>query len=101
MSPTLLQSRIEVSKIWSTKKGDVGQKANLGRFSKILKFHPIDLKFEQDLQIRSMNSTTYYVCGYHRQKVNIDRISKILNLNPINLKFEEHLHIRSLNSTTY
>ena len=39
-----------------------------GKFYKILKSHPIDLKFEQDLHIRSMNSTTYYFWGYYRLK---------------------------------
>ena len=41
---------------------------NLGAVSKIINFHPIDLKFEQDLHFRWMNSTTYYFWGYHRPK---------------------------------
>ena len=31
---------------------------NIGEVSKILKFHPIDLKFEEDLYFRSMKSTS-------------------------------------------
>ena len=30
------------------------------QISKILNFHPIDLKFEEDLHIRSVNSTNNY-----------------------------------------
>ena len=33
---------------------------NLGGISKTLNFHPIHLKFEEDLHIRSLNSTTNY-----------------------------------------
>jgi len=37
-----------------------GQKVNLGQISKILSFHPIDLIFEEELHIWSLNSTTNY-----------------------------------------
>ena len=36
---------------------------NWGGISKILNFHPIDLKFEEDLHIWSLNSTTNYFWG--------------------------------------
>ena len=31
---------------------------NFGEISKILNFHPIDLKFEEDIYVGSLNSTT-------------------------------------------
>ena len=37
-----------------------GQKVNLGQISKSLSFHPIDLIFEEELHIWSLNSTTNY-----------------------------------------
>ena len=75
---------------------------NLGGISKILNFHPIDLKFEKDIYFRSLNLTTNYFGSpqYRGQKVNIVRISKIVNFHPIHLKFKEDLQIWSLNSTT-
>ena len=36
---------------------------NFGGISKILNFHPNDLKFKEDLHIRSLNSTTNYIWG--------------------------------------
>ena len=41
---------------------------NFGEFSKILDFHPIDLKFEENLYFRSLNSTTNYFRGQHWPK---------------------------------
>ena len=60
-----------------------------GRISKIINSHLIDLKFEEDLDIRSLNSTTNYFWGQHRPKVNnfYGAISKILHFHPIDLKF--------------
>ena len=70
-------------------------------FLKILNFHPIDLKFEEDLYFRSRNSTCQLFFEINiNGKVNIGRISKIVNFHSIDLKFEEELHIWSLNSTT-
>ena len=47
-------------------KGQHRPKGNkLAKISKILNFHPIDLKFEQDLYFRSLNSTTNYCEGQH------------------------------------
>ena len=47
----------------------IGQKVNmLSAVSKILNFHPIDLKFEEGFQIRSLNSSTNFFWGYHRPK---------------------------------
>ena len=37
--------------------------ANIGQISKIVKSHLIDLKFEEDLPIWSLNSNTYYIWG--------------------------------------
>ena len=46
-----------------------GQKVNnLGEISEILNFHPIHLKFEEDLYFRSLNSITNYDGGPHRPK---------------------------------
>ena len=70
------------------------------KISKILNFHPIDLKFEEHMYLRSLNSTTIFLEVHIGQKANIGRISKIVNFRPIHLKFEEDLHIWSLNSTT-
>ena len=36
----------------------IGQKVNIGRISKIVNFHLNDLKFEEDLYFRSLNSTS-------------------------------------------
>ena len=69
----------------------------MDHISKIVNFYPIDLKFEEDLHIKSLNSTTNYFLGQHRplgqhrSKVNRGRISKIVNFYPIDLKFEEDL----------
>ena len=41
----------------------MGQNINIGQLSKIVNFHPIDLKFEEDLRIWSLNSTTNYFLG--------------------------------------
>ena len=56
------------------------------------------MKFEEELHIWSLNSTTHYFCGQvgpkgqHRPKVNnLVGVSKILNFHPIDLKFEEDL----------
>ena len=49
----------------------IGQKVNIGRISKIITFHPIDLKFEEDLYCRSLNSTTNYFWGQHRSNLSI------------------------------
>jgi len=46
---------------------------NIGQISKIVNFYPIDLKFEEDLHFRSLNSTSNSFSG---QSVNIDLISK-------------------------
>ena len=68
---------------------------HLSQISKIINFHPIDFKFEEDLHIRSGNSTTNYFGGHQGE------IPKIVNFHSIDLKFEDnYLHIRSLNSTT-
>ena len=58
------------------------------------------MKFEEDLEILSWNSTTNYFDGNIGQKVNIGQISKIVNFHHIYLKFEEELHIWSFNSTS-
>ena len=50
-----------VSMIWSRiphLKWIPHLKDNIGRISKIVNFHPIDLKFEEKLQIWSLNSTS-------------------------------------------
>ena len=66
-----------------------GQEVSIGLISKIVNFHPIDLKFEEDLDIKSLNSTTNYFWGQHRPKVNnLGAISIILNFLLIDLKFE-------------
>ena len=39
---------------------NIKQKVNIGRICKIVSFHPIDLKFEEDLHIWSLNSSTTY-----------------------------------------
>ena len=41
---------------------------NYGGISKILNFQPIDLIFEEDLHISSLNSTTNYIWGQHWPK---------------------------------
>ena len=38
---------------------NIYQKVNIGQMPKILNFNPIDLKFEEHMHIRSLNSTTY------------------------------------------
>ena len=69
--------------------------------SKILNIHPIDLKFEEDLYFRSLNSMNRYFFLGQRKPIGQHRpVSKIVNFHPIDLKFEEDLHIWSLNSTT-
>ena len=67
-----------------------------------LDFHPIDLKFEEDLYFRSLNSTSelFWRITWMKKVNNLGEISKFLNFHPIDLKFEEDLHIWSLNSTT-
>ena len=84
---------------------NIGQKVNIGRISKIVNFHPIDLKFEEDLYFTSLNSTGKLFLSQHRPKGqqrpkvnNSSEISKILNFHPIDLKFEEYLYYRSMNS---
>ena len=44
----------EVKKI----KINIGQKVNRSHISKVVDFHLIDLKFEDDLYFRSLNSTS-------------------------------------------
>ena len=73
---------------------------NYAGISKILNFHASDFKFEEDLHISLLNSTSIYFWGQHRPKVNKGRISKIVNLYLIDLKFSEELPIWTLNSTT-
>ena len=72
--------------------------------SKIVNFHPIELKFKDHLHISLRNSNTNYFSDKHGPKgqfgSNWAKFSKILNFHSIELKFEEHLHIRSRNSTT-
>jgi len=41
----------------------IGQKVNIGQISKIVNFHPIHLKFEEELYIWSLNWTTNYFWG--------------------------------------
>ena len=41
----------------------IGQKVNIGQISKIVNFHPIHLKFDEELHIWSLNWTTYYFWG--------------------------------------
>ena len=58
----------------------IGQKVNnLGEVSKILNFHPIDLKFEEELHIWSLNSTTKYFWG---QSCFMDHASIVLCTTP-------------------
>ena len=45
---------------WNTGIIPIGQKVNIGLISNIVNFHPIDLKFEEDLYFWSVNSTTNY-----------------------------------------
>ena len=71
---------------------------NFGGISKILNFHQNDLKFEEDLYFRSLNSEPIIFEINMDQKVNIGQISKIVNFHPIHLKFEEDLYFRALNS---
>ena len=80
---------------------------NFGVIYKILNFHPIDLKFEEDLYLRSLNSTSQFFLSSTwtkrstQAKVNNEgEISKIVNFHPTDLKFEEDYRIWSLNSTT-
>ena len=40
-------------------KVNIDQMVNIGQISKILNFNPINMKFEEHLHIRSINSTTY------------------------------------------
>ena len=40
-------------------KVNTDQKLNTGQISKILNFNPINLKFEEHLHIRSLDSATY------------------------------------------
>ena len=90
---------------------NIKQKVNIGPrsttkvvFRKFLNFHPIDLKFEEDLYFMSLNSTSQLFLrskGQHRPKVNnLGEISKILSFHPIDLKFEEDLYFMSMNSTS-
>ena len=75
-----------------------------GQISKIVIFHLIDLKFEQDLHIASLNWETNYFCG---QKVKGQLKGKhlkssifnwkIVNLHPIKLKVEQDLQRSLLN----
>ena len=39
-------------------KINVDQKVNIDQISKILNFHPIDLKFEEHFHVMSLNSST-------------------------------------------
>ena len=62
--------------------------------SKILNFHPIDLKFEEDLvQVTEFNQPFIFEVNMDHevhigQNVNIGQISKNVNFHPIDLKFE-------------
>ena len=42
----------------------IGQKVNIGRISKIVNFHPIAVKFEEEFHIWSLNWTTNYFWGH-------------------------------------
>ena len=55
---------------------------NLGEISKILNFHPIDLKFEEDLYFRSRNSNNQLFF-----KVNIDQKVNIGPRSPTQVFF--------------
>ena len=55
---------------------------NLGGISKILNFHPIDLKFEKDLYFRSLNSTNQLV-----YEVNMDQKVSIGPRSPTKVVF--------------
>ena len=79
--------------IFEVKRSSKAQGQQLSQISKILNFHLIDLKFEDHLHIRLLNSPKYYF------EVNVRHISKIVNFQSIDLKFEEHFNIRSLNSS--
>ena len=63
--------------VFEVKRSTQAKGQQLCQISKILNFHPIDLKFEQDLQIRSLNSTTNYFEVNIAQKATIGHISKI------------------------
>ena len=41
-------------------EGNIGQQADTGLISKIVNYNPIDLKFEEELHIWSLNSTSVY-----------------------------------------
>ena len=78
-----------------------------GRISKIVIFHPIDFKFEQDLHIASLNWETNYFWGQiveGQLKVNLLKSStfiwKIVNFHPIDLKMKQPLQSTLLNWET-
>ena len=55
-----------------------GQRSSWGQISEIVIFHPIELKFEQDLHIASLNWETNYFSG---QKVRGQLKVKFLKSN--------------------
>ena len=96
----------QVVEIVSTEKPILfwGQRSSWGQICKIVIFHPIDLKFEQDLHIASLNLETNYFWGQNLKgqlKVKLLKSShfiwKVINLHPINLKVGQDLHRSSLN----
>ena len=78
------------------------QRSSWGPISKIIIFHPIDLKFEQHF-CTVCHWTNYFwdqnVKGQLKVKVLKSSIFnwKIVNLHPINLRVEKDLHSLSLN----
>ena len=107
-SKPIIMKLHQVVEVVSTEKPiDWGQRSSWGRSSKIVIFHPIDLKFEQDLHIASLNWESSYFWGQKvkgQLKVKLLKSSifnwKIVSLHPINLKVEQHLHNSSLNWET-
>ena len=59
-------------KVTIGQKCTIDQNVNIGQISKIY-FNAIDLKLEEDLHIRSLNSNTYYFEVTTDQKANIGK----------------------------
>ena len=97
-SKPIVMKRYQVVEVVSTEKPidfEVkGQRSSSGQISKII-FHPIDLKFEQDLHLASLSWETNYIWGQkvkgqHKVKLLKSSISiwKISNFHLIDLSFD-------------
>ena len=57
MAEFVIRKKTIVFEVNIDQKVNIGQRSTTGEISKILNFHPIDLKFEEDLYFTSLNST--------------------------------------------